>query len=136
MNKTKEESLELRARESMSAMLEKYKLLDRLAEDMLAKQDRQESIDSDVRVMEQTRAQLAQLESDSRLDRESYRESRSSASVEVKSLTEETTELIKSLLQKITKLETHTRKSYKKLAPEVTQTVRRAQMQQAYGKSN
>ncbi len=124
--------LEKRVLLSLQEMAKQYKALNTLADDMLAKQARQQSIADDMKGLKESRQKLEYLETQSRPDQQAYRSSGKHASSQVKQVSGDTAASIQALIVKIAELEKNTRESYDRLVPEVNQVVRGHQMQRAY----
>jgi replication initiation and membrane attachment protein DnaB len=120
---------------TLMQMVAKYQLLDELTQAMLVQQQQGNSIETELEAMHRQREELIKIERDGQPVNEAYRNSRPSASAEVRRLTDQIATLIQSVIEKVGKLEDSARDSYRQLIPEIDQSVRGTQMKQAYGKS-
>lgn len=135
MSPSHAQTLEDQVVENLKMMLTRYQRIDRLADDMLAKQRRGEGLENDMQTLQCEREAMQELEQQIRPINDSYRESNRHASEAVKLLSTQTTTLVQALIEKIAQLEASARQAYQRLVPEINQNLRGQQMKQAYGKS-
>ena len=135
MNQHKNDSVELEQQvvQAMRQLLEKYKKLDSLADEMLSRQANSDSIEEQMKQLNQGKSEIQAIEEHSRAIKEQYRSTQSQASEAISSLTKQTAELLLGTIKKIDSLESHTREAHRKLIPSIDQGVRVNQMQKAYG---
>ena len=135
MNQHKNNSVQLeqQVEQSIRQLLEKYKGLDCLADEMLRRQANSESIEGQMKQLNQGKSEIQEIEEQSRGVKEQYRHSQPQASEAISNLTKQTAELLLGTIKKIDALESHARKAHQKLVPSIDQGVRVNQMQKAYG---
>lgn len=85
-----------------------------------------EPISEQMQKIKDTESELAPI-------RESYMKSRDHASTDIQAVTDETIELVKSLMPKLANMEKASVESLRRLFPKIQGSVRAVQMQNAYG---
>ena len=125
--------LEQQVEQAIKQLLEKYKKLDSLADEMLTRQAKSESIEEQMKQLNQGKSEIQEIEEQSRAIKEQSRSTQPQASEAISSLTKQTAELLLGTIKKIDSLESHTREAHRKLVPSIDQGVRVNQMQKAYG---
>lgn len=127
------EPLEIQVVENLQSILSKYRQMNDLTDRMLALQANGKPIQNELETLHQNRQELEGIQTQASPAQSAYRKSRSTASDSVKNLSSQTTRLIQTILEKINSLEESTRESYRRLTPEINQSVRSKQMKTAYG---
>ena len=135
MNQLKNNSAQLEqlVEQAIEQLLEKYKNLDCLADEMLRRQANSESIEEQMKRLNQGKRESQEIEEQSRGLKEEYRNTQPRASAAIASLTKQTAELLLGTIKKIDSLESQAREAHRKLVPSIDQSVRVNQMQKAYG---
>ncbi|MDA7870651.1 hypothetical protein N9B12_00200 [bacterium] len=135
MNQHKNNSAQLEqlVEQAIEQLLEKYKNLDCLADEMLRRQANSESIEEQMKRLNQGKREIQEIEEQSRGLKEEYRNTQPRASAAIASLTKQTAELLLGTIKKIDSLESQAREAHRKLVPSIDQSVRVNQMQKAYG---
>lgn len=135
MNQHKNNAVQLEqlVEQAIAQLLEKYQHLDRLADEMLRRQANSESIEEQMKRLNQGKIEIQEIEEKSRSIKEQYRDTRPQASEAIASLTKQTAELLLGTIKKIDSLELQAREAHRKLVPSIDQGVRVNQMQKAYG---
>ena len=130
------DELETRVVASLTQMLDKYHLIDRLADEMLASEKSVDSLDESMIQLKQERESIEKMQTESLPLNQQYRESRQHASEAVHQLTNQIAGLIQGLLVKIGTLEQQTKRSCEQLKPQIQTGVRAIQMKNAYQQYN
>ena len=103
MNQHKNNSVQLeqQVEQSIRQLLEKYKGLDCLADEMLRRQANSESIEGQMKQLNQGKSEIQEIEEQSRGVKEQYRNSQPQASEAISNLTKQTAELLLGTIKKI-----------------------------------
>ena len=106
MNQHKNNAVQLEqlVEQAIAQLLEKYQNLDRLADEMLRRQANSESIEEQMKRLNQGKVEIQEIEEKSRSIKEQYRDTHPQASEAIASLTKQTAELLLGKIKKIDSL--------------------------------
>ena len=127
-----QDKLENEVQSALVAIFERYEKIAVLVNAMLKKQDNNEDISSEMKQLEAARRDVESVESTTKDAKERYRAANQTASPAVKKLTQDSAALLTDTIAKIQILENNTRAAQQKLLPQIGESVRASQMQQAY----
>jgi recombinational DNA repair ATPase RecF len=117
----------------LQRMLQQYQQLNQLADRMLEKQRAGATLEDELQVLDSAKQNLAPLETELVALRADYLAGIRQPTDHIQRLTHETAACLKEVIEKIAILEQATKLAHQKLAPVINQSLRAAQMNQAYG---
>ncbi len=127
------DNLEREVFAALEAIHEQYLKIDQLVNVMLEKQSLSQPITEEIRLLETAKNEIAAIELATSEVKTSYRQINVHGSPAVKTLSAESTQLLRGTIKKIEALENATKDSQQKLLPQIGKNVRASQMQKAYG---
>ncbi|MEL7497659.1 MAG: hypothetical protein AAFN77_08625 [Planctomycetota bacterium] len=129
-------SNETAALDALNTLLEGYRAMDQLIDSIASQNDQPSELFQELKKLETKKLEIEKFESETREARSQFEQQGKPMTPAMKQVFDQATNLLTSMLEKVEALESSMKASQGKLIPEINQSVRATQMQNAYGGSD